>query len=63
MALDFAQTLRASAWDTYVACLLGFSHHPGARRDGQVPMALNEIYETADAVLRERDKRFSSEAT
>jgi hypothetical protein len=61
MAPDFAQTLRASAWDTYVACLLGFSHHPGARRDGATPMTLEEIYATADAVLKERDLRFAGE--
>lgn len=61
MALDFAQTLRATAWDSYVSCQLGFARHPGARREGGVPQTLEEIYATADAVLLERDKRFSEE--
>lgn len=58
MSDSFQKSMRATAWDAYVSCLLGFSKHPGQTKFDARPMTLDEIFATADAVLLERDKRF-----
>lgn len=57
---DIAQALRASAWDAYVSCMLGFSKHPGQTKLDAKPMTRAEILAEADAMLLERDARFGT---
>jgi len=49
---------RSSAWATFVAAQIGFSHHPGTTRDNAKPRALQEICAEADQYIKEYDIRF-----
>jgi hypothetical protein len=53
--------LRAAAWDMYASAALSMSMHPGTTRDKAQPRTPEEIAWIADAILKERDKRFSIE--
>ena len=52
--------LRQVAWDVYASAALGMSMHPGTTRDKPNRMTVPEVAAIADAMLAERDRRFSA---
>jgi kynurenine formamidase len=52
------QNIRSMAWDMYYSGIMSMSLHPGTTRDRPTHRTPEEAAEIADAMIRERDKRF-----
>ena len=48
----------SAVWVVFFSGIAAMAHHPGASRDGAVPLTMAECANVADAMLEEYRRRF-----
>ena len=49
---------RKIAWDIYFGGIMSINYHPGTTKENAKRLSIEECAQIADAMLKERDKRF-----